>query len=68
MLFPEKFAKASQRFQALEFYGLHWRGSFTDDTHFIVKSKNRKIEQLLSCFYYFILLKGDFYIMKEAPK
>lgn len=27
---------------------------------FIVKSKSEKIEQLLSYFYYFILLKGDF--------
>lgn len=64
MLFPEKFAKASQRFQALwSFMGSIGEGVLQTTPIFIVKSKSKKIEQLLSFFYYFILLKGDFYIM-----
>jgi len=35
---------------------------------FIIKSKNKKIEQLLGCCYHFILLKGDFDVMKQTPK
>lgn len=70
MLFPEKFAKASQRFSvSLEFYGLHWRGSFTDHTHFYHKIKELKdLTSIQLCFYYFISLNGRFHITEQTPK
>lgn len=45
---------------SLEFYGLHWKGRFTDHTHSIIKSKNKKIEQLLFLLLLFVE-EGLFY-------
>lgn len=60
-------AKASQKFlSSLEFYGLHWRGSFTDQTHFYHKIKELKdLTAFQFCFYYFISLNGYFYMMRR---